>query len=208
MILKTSDWLSPQLLDRKVLKSLALEYAHNTPFSHLLIKNFLQETQAKKLQIALKKEPFEKKQSDLFSLSQTQDFATTQQKDLQELYKLFQSKEFANIISQITGVKIKAGTIDMNGSLYEDTDFLLCHDDQLQGRKVAYIYYLSQDFKESDGGALTLLADKEGHPSQVIKQYPPLYNSVILFTVSQKSWHEVLEVLSDKKRYAIGGWLY
>ncbi|MEK6825899.1 MAG: 2OG-Fe(II) oxygenase family protein [Nanoarchaeota archaeon] len=195
------------LLDRQKIKEMSKIFISAKPFPHLIIKDFLNKEKAKQLFVALKKEPFQKKNSDLFSLSQTLDFASTKNISLQELYKLFTSSEFTKIFSKITNINLK-GKIDMAGSLYEDTDFLLCHDDQLQGRKIAYIYYLSQDFREYDGGALFLLSDKNGHPDKTIKRYLPEWNSCILFEVSKKSWHEVEEVISQKKRYAIGGWLY
>ena len=203
-----TNWLSPHILEKEKIKEMQNAFRANPPFPHLFISKFIQEEKAKKLLASLKKEPFEKKQSDLFSLSQTQDFATTSQAILQEFYELFQSKEFTKMISIITGIKLKGKIIDMAGSLYEDTDFLLCHDDQLQGRKIAYIYYLSEDFTEKDGGALALLDENKGNPSKVIQRYLHVWNSMVIFKVSPQSWHEVEEVLSTKKRYAIEGWLY
>ena len=129
-------WLANEFLKTET-KELQKAFTKNSPFPHLLIKDFLKDTQAKKLQTAIEKESFEKKQSDLFSLSQTQDFATVENKTLKEFYEFFKSKELINIISKITGLKLKSGILDMAGSLYEDTDYLLCHDDQLQGRKIA-----------------------------------------------------------------------
>lgn len=200
-------WLSPQFFDKKHIATLHKSFKEKKPFPHLLIENFLLPAQAKKLASALKTEPFQKKQSDLFSLSQTQDFIATPNVALKECYALFQDKEFTQAMSAITGLKLKK-KVDMAGSLYEDTDYLLCHDDELEGRRIAYIYYLSPNFKESDGGALVLLADEKGNPGHVIQRYAPRYNGIIIFEVSPKSWHEVEEVLKDKKRYAIGGWLY
>lgn len=206
--MKIESWISKDLLDKQKLKEMHALYQRNLPFPHLLIKDFLKEPQAKKLLTSLKKEPFGKKQSDLFSLSQTQDFATTEQITLKEFYELFQSKEFTKMISAITKIKLKGKTIDMAGSLYEDTDYLLCHDDQLEGRRIAYIYYLSEKFTEKDGGALGLLSDEQGKPVSTAQRHAPAWNSIIFFEVSPKSWHEVEEILSQKKRYAIGGWLY
>ena len=40
-------------------------------------------------------------------------------------------------------------------------DYLLCHDDQLEGRRFAYILYLTPDWEESDGGSLQLFNSKE-----------------------------------------------
>lgn len=34
------------------------------------------------------------------------------------------------------------------------TDNLLCHDDQLEGRRVAFIYYLVSEWMNQDGGLI------------------------------------------------------
>ena len=68
MEVEISSWLSARLLDQKSIKELHKTFTSSTPFPHLIIKSFLKSAQAKKLITALKKEPFEKKQSDLFSL--------------------------------------------------------------------------------------------------------------------------------------------
>ena len=96
----------------------------------------------------------------------------------------------------------------MAGTLYESGDFLLCHDDKLEGRKIAYVFYLTENFKEKDGGSFVLFNSANGKPGEVAQKHLPLFNHLLLFSVSRKSFHEVEENLSDKKRYAIGGWLY
>lgn len=37
-------------------------------------------------------------------------------------------------------------------------DILLCHDDMLEGRKIAYILYLVPNWKKDDGGLLDLFS--------------------------------------------------
>jgi Rps23 Pro-64 3,4-dihydroxylase Tpa1-like proline 4-hydroxylase len=41
---------------------------------------------------------------------------------------------------------------------YKTTDHLLCHDDELEGRRIAFILYLSPQWSEEDGGTLDLFA--------------------------------------------------
>ena len=36
------------------------------------------------------------------------------------------------------------------------SDTLLCHDDELEGRRIAYILYLTPSWREEDGGTLDL----------------------------------------------------
>ena len=45
-------------------------------------------------------------------------------------------------------------------------DVLLCHDDELEGRRVAFILYLVPPWESSDGGTLDLYSTDSEH------QYP------------------------------------
>ena len=36
--------------------------------------------------------------------------------------------------------------------LFVISDYLLCHDDQLEDRRIAFIFYLVQDWTAQDGG--------------------------------------------------------
>lgn len=184
------------------------EFEKNSPFSHLVIDNFLVEEKAVKLSRALKKEAFEHKESDLFAFKQTQDLHYSENKEIKEFVWFLESQEFSDLVNEMTGIKVKKGALDLFGSLYENTSYLLCHDDQLEDRKIAYIIYLGEDFSQGDGGALSLRKDDKGKPSEIERKYYPKFNSLVMFEVSKKSWHEVEEVIGKKKRYAIGGWLH
>lgn len=199
--------INKELLNDDKIKEMKKEFSFGKPYRHILIEDFLDIDTAMKILTALKKEEFEHKESDLFSLSQTADFFAVKNRVLKKFYEFFQSKEFGKWIEEITGINLKIGKIDMNGSLYESCDYLLCHDDQLEKRKIAFVYYLS-DFNEKDGGAFSLFDSENGKPTEIAKRYSPVFNSFLMFEVSEKSFHEVEEVLSTKKRYAIGGWLH
>ena len=41
---------------------------------------------------------------------------------------------------------------------YGATDHLLCHDDELEGRRVAFILYLAPNWTQEDGGSLDLFS--------------------------------------------------
>lgn len=40
--------------------------------------------------------------------------------------------------------------------MFKIPDVLLCHDDELEGRRIAYILYLVPPWEASDGGTLDL----------------------------------------------------
>jgi len=99
----------------------------------------------------------------------------------------------------------------MAGLRFGQTDHLLCHDDELEGRRIAYIVYLvPEDWEEADGGTLDLFAvDDKLQPTRVVKRLVPAWNSFSFFEVSPVSYHQVAEVISaDKTRVSISGWFH
>ena len=176
------------------------------PFPSIVIENFL--LNYEQLLANIQKEGFVKKDTDLFSFSQTNNLFYSKESTVKAAVAMFSSQQFSSLISSITGIRLKPGAVDVSASLYEKTDYLLCHDDRLEGRKIAFILYLSESFAARDGGALVFLSSRGKHPLKKAIAYPPLQNSLMIFAVSKKSWHEVEEVVSGKKRYTIGGWLH
>ncbi|MDO8564280.1 MAG: 2OG-Fe(II) oxygenase family protein [Nanoarchaeota archaeon] len=197
-----------EFMNKVKVDELKKKFEKNSPFPHLVIDNFLNVEKVAKLALALKKEEFEEKDSDLFSFKQTQDLHYSENKEIKEFVGFLESQEFSDLVGGMTGIKVESGALDLFGSLYENTSYLLCHDDQLEDRKIAYIIYLGDNFNEDDGGALFLREDNKGKPGEIAQKYYPKFNSLVMFEVSKKSWHEVEEVIGKKKRYAIGGWLH
>jgi len=169
------------------------------PFPHLEIKDFLKKDEALNLLKKLKKQKLYPKKSDLFQFSQTNDLLKN--KGFRELVKHLTSKEFISYLENKTKIKLN-GKIDLFGSSYQDTDFLLPHDDRLSGRKIAFMLYLS-DLKNEDGGAFLLYGK-----NNVEKKTVPKFNRFVFFEVSPQSLHGVEEVVGRKKRYALSGWFH
>src|SRR3989344_9032950 len=124
-------WLSPHYLNPKTISTLKTKFHNAKPFLHLELNNFFNSQKIKQIEQALKTESFEFKQADLFQFSQTKDLVSTKNKILQEFRSFLISKEFITFMQTITNSKLKSNLIDMAGTLYNDSDFLLCHDDQL-----------------------------------------------------------------------------
>lgn len=178
--------------------TLAQQFKQAKPFPHLVLKNFFKDFETVKE--ALLKEPFAEQNSDLFQFQQTDDISKSKNAILREFHKRFRSKEFLAYISAITGKKLTS--IDMSGFIYDDTDYLLPHDDQLEGRKIAYIVQLST-LKASDGGRLQFFKGKK-----VVKSIVPQENTLVIFEVSGKSLHQVEEVKTNAKRISFAGWFH
>ena len=199
--------INPKYLEKNKVEELKKTFISNKPFAHLELDNFFTKEFCNNLLEALSKQGFYFKDSDLFKLSQTNDLSSTKNKVLKEAYKFLASKEFIQFMESLTNLKLKSGKIDLAGSLYSDTNYLLCHDDQLEGRKIAFLIYLT-DFKESEGGSLNLFSSKKNLPDKVLKKIIPKFNKFAFFEVSDISFHEVEEVIVDKQRLALGGWFH
>jgi len=182
------------------------EFLSAKPFHNLVLDGFFDSSKLKKVFQALLKEPFERKEADLFDLCQTQDLETSEDKALIEFRDYLRAKEFVSFIESITGLNLRAGKISIAGSLYEDGNYLLCHDDQLEGRKIAFMIYFS-DLNIRDGGSLDLFSSSKGKPKDIVKSIQPKFNRFAFFEVSKTSFHQVREVIG-KQRFAIGGWFY
>ncbi len=192
------NWVNPIYL--KNVDGLRKQFSSNTPFPHLVLGNFFT-GKVDAVATALFKEKFYEHNADLYQFKQTDDCRNAKQSAVKEFYKFFSSKQFIKFISQITSAKLSS--IDMSGFIYDDTDYLLPHDDRLSGRKIAYILNLSKNFKKSDGGALQFFKG-----SKIVKSIPPTFNTLTIFKVSPESLHQVQEIISRKERLSLAGWFH
>jgi prolyl 3-hydroxylase /prolyl 3,4-dihydroxylase len=176
------------------------------PFPHVSISNFLSDPNT--AYRSIQKEKFYLKDSDLFTFLQTNNLQYAKSEGMKKIVKYLLSDNFCKLVSSITKVQMEGKAVDLFGSLYLKNHHLLCHDDLVEDRKIAFILYLCENFSVQDGGSLALYTSKKGHPDKLAKKYSPIFNSLLLFKVSKSSWHEVQEVVSDKSRYAISGWLH
>src|SRR3989344_4683194 len=200
-------WLSAKYLSFPDIERFKTAFLSAKPFPYLEFKNFFQPEKVIEIVKALAEEKLIPQQADLFQFKQTGDLSAAKNKVLQEFRTFLSSTEFISYMKYLTSSVLKPQSIDMSGTLYEDTDYLLCHDDQLEGRKIAYFLYLS-DVDKNDGGALNLFSSKEGVPTDVGATILPKFNTFSFFLVSEKSFHEVAEVVRDVQRIAISGWLH
>jgi Rps23 Pro-64 3,4-dihydroxylase Tpa1-like proline 4-hydroxylase len=200
------SWVNPEYLDESARQKLRNAFPGAMPFPHMVLHEFFSPARIKRVRDELLKQAFIFKESDLFRFHQTADISSLPNKALEDFYAFFNSKDFCAYISQITSTRVSRA--DMSGFIYSSTDHLLPHDDRLEGRKIAYVVNLSQGFTKKDGGALSFFSTKNNRPVRIVQSFTPTFNTLFLFKVTPKSFHQVDEVLSDKKRVTIAGWFY
>jgi len=202
-----SDWIEPRFLIEEEKAQLKQTFVDAKPFCHLEIQDFFIPEKLNIVLSALAEEKFHDKASDLFQFMQTNDLKHTTNSVLQEFISIIYSQEFIEFMQDITGLLFTPSIVDIAGTLYQDTDYLLCHDDELEGRKIAFLIYLT-DLKKDEGGALALYESEKNKPTTISTRIIPTFNSFSFFEVSDISFHEVEEIVKPVQRIAIGGWLH
>jgi len=200
-------WIQEQHLQDKTIAAYGKQFQKNTPFPHVLIKDFLVKKQIDFLKNALEKLVFEKKDSDLFSFAQTSDLSRSTSFVFGSLHTMLSSSYFLKSLQEIAGLPKLKPVVDLHAIRFTKTCYLLPHDDTLDDRKVAYVLYLSSLAKKQ-GGALEFFSVNGQRPIKIVKSYPCLENSLMLFAVSRQSVHHVAEVVDETERLTLGGWFH
>lgn len=179
------------------------------PFPHCTIRNFLRsEAFTENLQRELLDLNFHEKSNDLYKFKQSDDLKKRKEPHITDLRNALFGR-FRAWLGEVLGVELET-TVDISCAKYQYTDVLLCHDDELEGRRVAFILYLVPPWESSDGGTLDLYStDSNFQPQSIVKSVVPCWNSLVLFEVSPVSFHQVAEVLSENKcRLSLSGWFH
>jgi hypothetical protein len=158
--------------------------------------------------------PFTHKWNDLHDFYQSPDLALLRTKG-PELTRLLEglllNADWPTHMQRLTGVDV-SGQPDISAQVYTQGSRLLCHDDALEGRRIAFILYLVEAGWDGvlDGGTLDLYdMDMAGWPRQIIRSIVPEEGALAFFEVTPASHHQVAEVIAaSRQRLAITGWLH
>jgi Rps23 Pro-64 3,4-dihydroxylase Tpa1-like proline 4-hydroxylase len=211
----TPEMLNPMLLNADLLGTLKCEYESSTPFPHMRLHEFCDESFLETVRAELATISYHVKANDLYEFFQSDDLKSISEAThpaIATLRETLYGKTFVSAISEITGIELDSSVVDMSAAVYKRGSYLACHDDHNNTRRVAFIIYLvDKEWQTEDGGALDLFNKNtnDGHPSEVAKKLVPAWNSFAMFAVTPDSWHRVAEVVSDTKpRITISGWFH
>ena len=214
--LTVNDIINKDLFNPEKVAELKAEFKKNKPFPHLSIRNFVDSDYLTQVLDEIKILDFNEKNNDLYYFSQSNDLKTITTPLISKLREVLYSKEMCKIMAEISDIELfgldNESKPDLFAAVYNDTNRLLCHDDELEGRRIAYILYLvPEDWTEEDAGHLDLFNRDEvtGLPTSIGKSLLPRWATFSFFEVSEASYHQVREVLSaNKNRVSIGGWFH
>ncbi|KRZ72698.1 Tryptophan 5-hydroxylase 1 [Trichinella papuae] len=187
--------------------------AFEKPFKCAILRNFLTGNNMNEYFHILRKEILDSKpvlkQKDLFKFLQTKDFSALSSPAVEKLKSVFYGpvKEW---FSKVTGIPLD-DRVALAAQVYSHGHYLLCHDDRIGGRRIAFILnFTENNWTSDDGGLLELLeCETEQYPMKVKHTIVPSENVLTCFEVVLQSFHQVSEIRSKtKKRFSIQGWYH
>lgn len=168
------------------------------PFPHAVYKNVGSALESIKKQ--MDKLQYEERFTDLYNMYQTKEILT---KDVCDC--------IMGIIPMVKSASFEVTGLYLSSQIYEKHSYLLCHDDQLEDRLFAFVFYIhtKDDVSVGDGGTLDLFrANILQEPDEIVTRIIPQTYSLALFEVSPRSFHQVAEVVNGNfVRRSIGGWV-
>uniref|UniRef100_A0A8I6A1K6 Prolyl 3-hydroxylase OGFOD1 n=1 Tax=Rattus norvegicus TaxID=10116 RepID=A0A8I6A1K6_RAT len=210
-----SDAVTEEILRKQVAEawSCRTPFSHEAialdmdPFLHCVIPNFIQSQDfLEGLQKELLSLDFHEKYNDLYKFQQSDDLKKRKEPHISALRTLM-FEDFRAWLSKVSGIDLEA-TVDMSCAKYEFTDALLCHDDELEGRRIAFILYLVPSWDRDLGGTLDLY-DTDGPLRTQLVCLDLCPHSPSLVLMPMVSLLQVSEVLSEElTRLSISGWFH
>lgn len=202
-----NEWINPKYLSNEEIINLNKKFKSSENFSYLSIDDFFIKEKLLEVEKSLKVEKYYLEDSDLYQFFRTVDFKNSKNKEIFEFRYFLLSNDFKEFLEKITSLNFVSGKIDMHSLKLKNGNYLLCHDDQVESRKLAYVINFS-DFNEKDGGKLDFFKLTQSGEGEIFESVLPKFSKFNIFKVSDKSYHQISEVISKKERITIGGWFY
>lgn len=123
---------------------------------------------------------------------------------LARVYEFVNSEPFLKIMRDITGFSTITHA-DQQATAYGPGHFLTEHNDfdAQQGRKVAYVFNFTPEWKAEWGGLLQFIDPQ----SQTLHGLIPAFNALNLFAVPARHCVTQVATYSPATRYSLTGWL-
>ncbi len=119
--------------------------------------------------------------------------------------KTLATSAFKAYMSAVTGLSLGEIT-GLQAHQMRPRHFLKPHNDRIEGRRIAFIFYLAPDWQTDYGGALHITGNK-GAGSEI----EATFNSLAVFDLASHESHYVTAIrdsAGDQARLTVGGWFY
>ena len=128
---------------------------------------------------------------------------STNQTMFQNFFSTLRSNKCKLFFEAISGLKLGWPPL-INAYSYRSGDFLSLHTDDVKGKRLSFVFYLSIGWQRQFGGVLNLI-DSDGRVITV----DPDYNSLVIFDVAARTRHFISPVeqcAGERARLTISGW--
>ncbi len=175
-------------------------WTSSSPFPHLVIDDAARDPEA--LLALLEEEGVARYEGDLFVFEASPP--EPRSNELKQIRAEF-AATYCEALSRISGQAVSR--IDMRAYAYRPGHYLLPHTDHQDGlsRRLAYAYYLPSPDAPAGGELELFELHADATPSA--KLIEPVANRLVIFEVSDRSLHQVREVLGGL-RLSLAGWFY
>jgi Rps23 Pro-64 3,4-dihydroxylase Tpa1-like proline 4-hydroxylase len=191
------------------LGALAATWRAGEPFAWVAIDSLVGDDALASLRAAIPREPHLPNRGEIFEMLVMAHDAPSQP-ELRAFVDALGGPAVRAAVTAVTGIDVARA--DGSSYIYLAGSYLLPHTDHRPGvdRKIAYVYYLSDD-DAFTGGELDLyrcvVEDGEIAGTEVATTLRPRRDRLLLFAVGPTTLHRVREVRSGA-RVSITGWFY
>jgi Rps23 Pro-64 3,4-dihydroxylase Tpa1-like proline 4-hydroxylase len=129
--------------------------------------------------------------------------ASTNQTMFEHFFSTLRSNECKRFFEAISGLVLGRPPL-VNAYSYRPGDFLNHHTDDVKGKRLSFVFYLSIGWRRQFGGVLNLI-DSDGRVITV----DPDFNSLVIFDVAARTRHFISPVercAGERARLTISGW--
>ncbi len=202
--------MMPAVVDfqRWDLEDLSRRWREARPFPHVIVDDLVEPAALAAMIDAAGQEPFLPNRGEIFDFFGSEQ--PVQQPELQAFVEAFGSAAALAAMRAITGQEVQR--VELRSYVYQPGHYLLPHLDHqsVLGRKLACAFYMLVP-DDGEGGELELF-EVELRGRIIVNAKPalritPRPNRVVIFEVSDRSLHQVREILAGT-RLSMAGWFY
>lgn len=106
---------------------------------------------------------------------------------------------FGSFLTRVTGEAL--GPVGFEAHRMRTGDFVGLHSDNRAARRLGFIIYLSQAWREAEGGTLVFEGENGAR-----RMFVAEFNSFVLFDVAGHAGHRVEPVVGSRPRLSLHGW--
>ena len=118
-------------------------------------------------------------------------------------FSALRDEKFRLFFEEVSGLELGSPPL-INAYAYRPGDFLGHHTDDVKGKRLSFVFYLSPHWERRFGGLLHMIA-----PGGEVTEVAPDYNSLLIFDVAAKTEHFISPVAAragDRARLSVSGW--